>query len=436
MRYVGHDKHSINWLAIGEGDLSPVGSVMVPVELDHVSDADLIRQFTVKKGQLVQKNRSPRTVAMISDYGVNCGIATYTKYLCDELKRLVEVKIFAEDAEVHDEDDDSVVRCWHRKSSDFSRLYQALEEYNPDLVIVQHEFGLFPKIGIWNSLMCQLSRWRVAVTFHTVLEHDVPNPVARLDYLTRSLAEAACHEIIVHTPRARKTLRARGYSGVIHYIPHGCFELCHLPKLPVTKYGMLPENIVFQYGFGGPHKGWDFAINVVEKLVTKYSDMLYLGVFNVSSYEDNASYYYSLLDLIRKKNLENNVVILRGFQSEEMLRNYLRSCKAAMFPYQAPKNWASWGASGAIQLPLSMGIPMVMSTFSAFQEFEGRLPLVSSIDEAVKVIDQIFSDKEYETELSRRAFEIAEERQWKKVAQWYLSIKIGEDFNAFLEERL
>ena len=371
---------------------------------------------------------------MISDYKINCGIATYTKYLCDELKLLVSnLVILAEDrigTAESVEDEPYVIRCWDRSSDDYSRLYREVERLNPDLIIIQHEFGLFHRMDSWNCLLSQLSRWRVAVTFHTVLEHRVPDLKAQLDYKTRFMAEVCCREIIVHTPKAREALRDRGYSGRVHYIPHGCFKPQRLDKLPVTKYDMFSSYSIFQYGFGGTHKGWEFAIETVEQLVEKYPRVIYVGVFNVPVFERNDAYFRKLLDLVKKKGLEKNIALHRGFQTEEMLRNFIRSCRVALFPYQVPnRNWCSWGASGAIQLPLSLGIPMVLSNFPAFLEYEGRLPIVTTPQEAAEEIDRIFSDEEYANKLSEAAYSLSEERSWDKIARRYLAVTKDVDYD-------
>lgn len=152
---------------------------------------------------------------------------------------------------------------------------------------------------------------------------------------------------------------------------------------------------------------------------------------NIPMFNDNDSYFRHLLDVVEKKELTSNVALHHGYQSDEVLKNFLRSCKLAMFPYQIPhKDWASWGASGAIQLPISLGVPMILSNYPAFQEFKGRIPLVTSPQEAADQIDKIFSDPSYCVTLSESAFAIADERQWDKVAQWYLSTSPNIDFNA------
>jgi glycosyltransferase involved in cell wall biosynthesis len=415
--------------------IPPVGreSVLIPSTLDLVSDSEIISKYEIRNqsieriGSIVAKPR----IAVISNWKVNCGIATYTEYLVEGLKKIAgQIKIFAEHADNVPVESD-VIRCWDRKG-DYSRILPEIEKYNPDLIIIQHEFGLFHKVNIWQSLLSQLSRWRVLTTFHTVLEHRVQNADASLDYRSRCFAEMACPEIIVHQKKARETLRDRGYSGRVHYIPHGCFDPWREKRLQPQKYGMYTDYTMFQYGFGGRHKGWEFAIETVDILKNKYPDLIYLGVFNIPVHGERETYLYhlELLDLIKKKGLTENVSIIRGYQSETMIRNLLSGVKVGLFPYQSPKNWFSWGASGAVQMPLSMGVPLVLGDFSQFEEYRGKLPIVKTPHDAAQEIDRLFSDTDYWKQMSDTSYRISGERTWNKVAQWYLSCTPDKDFDA------
>lgn len=379
--------------------------------------------------------QKPLKIAMISDYGVNCGIATYTKYLCDGMRQQVnDLRIFAEHAEpsaLLNDKKDNVIRCWKR-NEDYTELIEQIRLYNPDIVFIQHEYGLFHKMNEWGSLLTRLGNFRVIVCLHTVLEHDVANPQRRAEYTSKIIAEAQCPEVIVHSRRARQTLRNRGYGGLIHYIPHGSFPP-KFEKLPATKYGMYPEHSIFQYGFGGKYKGWDLGLDIVEKLKTKYPDVMYIGLYNVNDKGrgEQSTLYFDLITQIEQRNLHNNVAIIKGYQNDTMIANFVKSSKVAIFPYQKPNpDWASWGASGAIQLPMSLGVPMVLSDYPAFLEYTGLLPICSKLEDYVAVIDRIFSDSQYERNLQQRAVEICASRTWAKCADWYLNCPPTEDFDA------
>jgi glycosyltransferase involved in cell wall biosynthesis len=416
------DDKTLKCLVLPEGQLTP----------------ENFGKYLVREGQVIDRENIPRDmlrVAMISDYGIKCGIATYTKFLCDALRPLVrELKIFAEEAATANPEqdlEDQVIRCWDRMG-DYSRIPVLMKKFDPDIIFIQHEFGLFHQVDAWNSLLSQLSHWRTVTVFHTVLEHNVPNREARLDYTCRALSEAACPEIIVHSPKARATLLDRGYSGLVHHIPHGCFDPSP-ERLPSTKYGMFPKHSIFQYGFGSKHKGWETALDVVDQLKDKYPDLMYIGMFSLSEFgsEGQIAYHKQLLDMIQERGLSKHCAIHRGFSSEQMLSNFIRSTRVCLFPYKAPNsNWASWGASGAIQRPLSHGVPVVLSDFSQFAEYEGILPICKTTEEMVSTIDRIFSDPAYEKELCDTALKLSEDRKWSRVADWYLSCTSKKEFNA------
>ena len=102
------------------------------------SEMSLIGKKLITSGK---KQLSDLKVAGICNWGDQCGIATYSELLIPELRKHVkEVKIFAEIME----DDSNVERCWKRGQSCID-LAKRIIEYAPDVVFIQHEFGIFPK---------------------------------------------------------------------------------------------------------------------------------------------------------------------------------------------------------------------------------------------------------------------------------------------------
>jgi glycosyltransferase involved in cell wall biosynthesis len=187
---------------------------------------------------------------------------------------------------------------------------------------------------------------------------------------------------------------------------------------------MYTSHSIFQYGFGGKHKGWEIAIDVVDLLKNKYPDVFYLGAFSLSPFASatDVAYYNELLDKVRARGLEKHVAIQKGFQSEEMLIHLARCSRVALYPYQRPNaSWASWGASGAVQLPISLGMPVVLSDFPCFQEFEGHLPVCKTPAEMAQVIDKIFSDSKYEASLRQESVQLSLDRSWDNTVKKYLS---------------
>jgi glycosyltransferase involved in cell wall biosynthesis len=399
-----------------------------PYELCHLSPEEIIDQYEVWRGRLILKSDAENQpwqdlrVAMIASYGINCGIATYTKYLCDEMRPLVkELKIFSEFSSLQDyvdDEKDGVIRCWDR-SGNYSGIISQIETFDPDIIYVQHEYGCFNHGGNWNLLLGHLSRWRTIVVLHSVYDH-----------VDKLIFEAPCKEVIVHSKSGRDLLKKRKITHCpIHYVPHGCLKI---PHIDMRFSQMSNSHVLFQYGFGFEYKGWDQAIQIVENLKEFYPDVLYIGIFNVSRFSENFgnSYYDKLMEIVREKDLTNNFVLHKGFRSEEVLLSYLRQSRVGLFPYWNHPEWKVHGASGAIRMVLASGIPTVLGDVPFFQEFKGAVPVCSDISQYVDEISRIFEDPVYEKSIKEKTTDFIEQRTWDKIAKWYLSVKSNQEFSA------
>lgn len=381
------------------------------LEVSGITPEDLLNFYEVVDGVLVDTriipNRDNLRVAVISSYGINCGIATYAKYLCDQLKEMVdEVRIFAEEGGPEEE---GVVRCWKRETQDTSQVLSAVAAYNPDVVYIQHEYGCFSDVSSWNTLVGHLSaKYRTLVVLHSVYEH-----------FDKLRFEAPCAEIIVHTLSGRELLKSRGVDHCkIHYVPHGCLPIQPLQKSYTPKQG---HHTLFQYGFGFEYKGWDNVIEIVDVLRKKL-DVTYVGVFNISKFsEDFSNYYYKkLMAKICDRGLQNHIVLHKGFRSEQILLSYMMHSSVNIFPYWNHPEWRVHGASGAIRLALASGTPTIVGDVPFFSEFKGHIPVCENTGDYVRELTQLFTDEQYREEIKASTRKFIEDRTWGKVASAYL----------------
>lgn len=428
--YIGYRGQNILWVSENKYSADQQSNVLeVGDDLRHVDPKILMQEYVVRRGFLIKRcdlDKIPPSqlkVAMVSQYGINCGIATYTKYLCDEMRPLVaDLKIFAEDADVKDcdqDEKDGVVRCWKR-SGDYFRILPEIAKYDPDVIYVQHEYGSFSHGANWNGLIGHLnSRWRTIVVLHSVYDHP-----------DKLIFEAPCQEVIVHSATGRDLLRSRGVDQcTISHIPHGC-----MPPIKIeTKFSRIEsQHVIFQYGFGFEYKGWENAINVVDQLKDNYPDLVYIGVFNVSKFSKsfNNLYYDRIMEQVRQRGLEKHFVLHRGFRSEPILLSYMAQSSVGLFPYWNHPEWRVHGASGAVRLALASGVPTILGDVPFFSEFKGHVPVCDTIQDYVDTITKIFEDPEYRDEVKKKTLTFIQNRTWEKIAKWYLSVKSDEDFTA------
>ena len=411
--------HSISSESFEYGE--DVEVIEIPDELSHISSKDLIISGKIRDGkieyELVKKPASQLKVALVSNWKMQCGIATYAENLWSQvIPHLGDYKLFVEDnASMTGPlnqlgsltiDADKIVPCWKRGES-LKTLVAEIKKYEPDIVWIQHEFGLWPNAAYWLSMMSQLSDYRVIVTMHSVFHHK-----------DKTIIEAAIPEIVVHQQGAHDLLKLeKKVPGKVSVIPHGCFPCTDKKKL----WNFYKSDYTFmQFGFGFRYKGWENAIKATAVLKQKFPNVFFTGLFSESPHNagEHKMYYNELMDLIAELNLQENVALLRGFQSEETLDSYLRTNKATLFPYISHPAHEVWGASGAARIAMAKALPVVTSSVNHFSD----LPTIkaNSSEEIAQALEILFTDPVAREAQIDKQIQYLDENTWAKVAQRYI----------------
>lgn len=372
----------------------------MPKALDTLSNAELLKTCVVRNGTVVTlesvwQNQSDLRVAIVAPYKIACGIATYTEALVANMTPLVkELKVFAE------------ARDWSR-AKPLSQLVSALSDYAPDVVYVQHEYGLFPVAAYWLSFISQLSaKFRTIVALHSVYDHA-----------DKLICESACPEVIVHTMAAAAKLHDKGYRGRIVVVPHGC-EKPNAGKL--WNLYRTPHTLV-SFGFGFRYKAIENAIEAVALLKPKYPDVFYTCLFSesVAGKSEMDQYHADLLELVQERGLTDNVAIIRGFQSDNALDAYLRTNRIALFTYKDNGKHTVWAASGASLVAMSKSLPVITSSVPLFDQTKGVCPQADTPKEIAAEVEKMFDEKALLAQVGKQNTYL-QNNSWAVSAQRYL----------------
>lgn len=428
MRYVGAKNGSIRMASSAAMKVSDpnIEVVKVPDELEHVTAHDLMTGFRVHSGTLRKRratvSSSELKLAFVGNWKMQCGISTYAESLLPEIvKRIGGVRLFIEkndqptsplnvvgDATLLDED---VVQCWKR-GEPLGELIGAIRDYDPDVIFIQHEFGLWSNAGHWLAMMSQLSDYRVIVTLHSVFHH-----------LDKSIVEACIPEIIVHLEGAKRLLREeKGITAPIHVMPHGCSP--PLNTGPLWNFYKSNATLVM-WGFGFRYKNWEAAIRTTAILKKKHPDVFFTGLFSESPFNlvDHQVYHDELMALVDELGVQDNVAIIRSYQSDQSLDSYLRTNKVALFPYVSDPQHEVFGASGAARYAMTKGLPIITSNANHFNDLptlKGDTP-----EELAAVIDVMFSDRKARDAQVSKQLKFINENTWAKVAERHIKIFCG-----------
>lgn len=364
------------------------------------------------------KDSSKMKIAFICNWKTPCGISTYTQYLIDSLRpKVADIRIFSEieaRANTDLDEQENVVRCWKRGDSMLSTI-QLIKDWKPDFVIIQHEFGIFPKATHFLKLIQSLDSIPHAIVMHSVYGN----------HYDKTICTSAIKNMIVHSNEAKDTLEQLGHTtNYIQVIPHGCVSYQNIQEnwnIFQTPYALV------QFGFGFFYKGVDRAIKAIGHLKTKYPEKYkdifycYLCSESANATGTHAQYQEYLEKLIQELDLEDNVVIIRKFHSQEIINTYLRTAKLALFPYVTdPKNIV-FGASGAIRVAMANEIPVIASESHMFDDLNGVIPRPASDLELAEEIDRIFSNSNYKTTLLAKNQEYVRNNSWDIITDQYLS---------------
>lgn len=394
--------------AVSQTPLSIKGKKTVKIDLNL--DASKLIGKRLVTGR--RKEPAELRVALICNWGDRCGIATYTSFLINALRpKVAEIRIFAERSDFAKEEE-GVVRCWKRGETMVPAMQQVLA-WEPDLVFIQHEFGIFPKAIHFLKMLEMLDQTPYVMTFHSVYEH-----------LDKTVCTAYVKNMIVHSNNARESLYRLGHTGGIHVIPHGC--VVYESTEPLWNIFQNPYTII-QFGFGFEYKGVDVAVEAIRKLKEndpKFKDIFYCYMCSESVHTRSLQerYYQQIREQVVQAGLEENVVVLRGYLAEQHLCNFMRTAKLAIFPYKNNPNNVVYGASGAIRKAMANGIPIIASESHMFDDLDGVVPRPSDADALAYEIDKVFSCETCRNAMIQNNLQFVRDNNWEVTADRHLAV--------------
>jgi len=403
--YLSLDKHSF----VRSVSETPIRSKGMRIIQTDKFDASVLGQKIVfdEKPDL-----SNLRLAIICNWGDQCGIATYTKLLVDAIRPKVgEIKIFAEHVDGLG-DEEGVVRCWRRGRS-MNATIEAIKEWGADIVHIQHEFGIFPKATHMLKMLEKLEEIPYVITTHAVYQH-----------LDKTVCTSYIKNTIVHSDEARKVLEDLGHTNKSYVIHHGCVEYPDNSELWNIFHN---DHTIIQFGFGFGYKGVDQAIEAIKHIVETKDHLkdvfyCYLCSENTHTRATHQEYLNYLKDKIEAEQLDQNIVILRGFQSEEVLGNFLRTAKLAIFPYKTDENNVVYGASGAVRNAMANGIPVIASDSHLFDDLEGVVPRVHTATDLADEISKVFENDDYRMSLKAKNLQFVKDNNWEMTAEKHIDV--------------
>ena len=301
-------------------------------------------------------------VAVISTYPpIECGIATYTQFLTDELRKTPnEIIIISQ----HGAKGDCVFPAYNVDDPNpAKKIFDITMKLTPDIIHIQHEYGLYGELdGI--AVLELIHRFKSSkiptiATFHTVFK--------TLEYRRQYILEAMCtylDGIIVHEPsHIDYLINVYGCEPEkIFLVPHGVRSVEPI-KDAKKQLNLFGKKVILLFGYFRPTKRFEKLLEVFPQILKKVPNA-YLVVASkprkneINEYKDYI--YESIANL--PANVKKNVEIFRGQFPQHTFDTILNAADVTVFPY-------TLGAqSGVMAHSFAFGIPVVTSDLPAFEE--------------------------------------------------------------------
>ncbi|AEF82470.1 glycosyltransferase family 4 protein [Leadbettera azotonutricia] len=375
-------------------------------------------------------NNSILNIAFIGNYlPRQCGIATFTTSLCESVAAAHPgLSCFAvpitDIPEGYVYPDRVRFEIEEKNLESYRRAADFLNSNNPDIVCLQHEYGIFGgDDGIFILSLIRKLRMPIVTTLHTILQR----PSARQRRILTEIAERSSF-VVVMTEKA-VDLISTVYNvplSRIRLIPHGIPEMPFIdPSFYKGQYELTEKTVLLTFGLLSPNKGIEQVIRALPEIIKVKPETVYivLGATHPGLIRhEGEAYRLSLQQLAAELHVEKHVLFRNRFVSPEELKEFLVMADIYITPYLYEEQITS----GTLAYSFGIGNAIISTPYWHAAELlaDGRgilVPFRSPEAIAEAVIRLASNDAERNT-MRKNAFLAGREMTWPVTARKYVEL--------------
>jgi glycosyltransferase involved in cell wall biosynthesis len=357
-------------------------------------------------------------IAMVSTFPpTQCGIATFAESLTRELTHTgASVEMVDLPGGPESPPHDAILHR-HRGFQDLPVTGYLLDSF--DAVILQHEFGIWDGPdghGIVDLIGA------LATPVITVL-HTVPSVATggQRRALQGILDLSDAIVVLSHSAYRRLVRDFAVRPGTLTMIPHGATALWHLRR---DEDGAT-SNRILTWGLLGHGKGLEWGIRAMALLRDRgvAGEYVIAGATHPNvRHAEGETYRQSLIDLARKLGVAESVTLADAYLSDEGLSQLISESSLFLLPYDSRDQITS----GVLVEAIAAGGPVVATRFPHAAELlgSGAGVLVDHRDPIAiaDAVEHIFRDGAASERMRERSKTLAEDLDWRRVAESYLAL--------------
>jgi len=354
-------------------------------------------------------------ICYISTYPpTECGIATYTKYLSDEVEKNKEVIILSQITGKGK----NVFPVYYPDDKDIAyKLFSLISKLTPDIVHIQHEFGLFGcerGVQIIDFLVrCKIANVPVVTTLHTV--YKTPAHIERI--ITEKILELST-EIIVHENHQKEyIIEEYKVKTNIHVLHHGVRKVKFIENAK-KKLNLENKKVILLAGYFRTTKHFEKLIELFPEILKKNKDAVILLACRLRVLEQN-ELFDQLLKIFKFSEESSNIKILKGQFPQHTLDTIMSAADVVVMPY------SDGAQSGMLAQFSAFKIPCVTSDLLSFklwnQSSKGGLNSFTDKDYINNIL-KIINNDDLAENMRKNIANSNNDRYWNVISKKHISI--------------
>ena len=370
---------------------------------------------------------SQKRIAYLSTFPPReCGIANFTKDLMDAICAVggfkASVIAINEKGAIYDYGSRVKGKIDRDDKEDYVNAAEYVNSSNIQLIVVQHEFGLYGgDHGEHIKLFLENIKKPVVTTLHTVQPNFDQKALEVLKYITyRSEA------VIVIAHAAIDMLKQQGISyNKCVVIPHGCPKIdCANNKSVKESLGLNGRIVASTFGLISSGKGIEYAIRALPEVIKKDPRIIYLIIGETHPEvrkREGEKYRNELMRLVCELGLDKHVRFTNRFLAKRELIKYLQATDIYLTPYISPNQISS----GTLIYALGAGKAVVSTPYYHAKEvLANDRGILCKFEDSASIAEGInrLLDENFRVEMQKRAYKYSRQFLWKNVAKKYVKL--------------
>ncbi len=373
---------------------------------------------------------SARHIVLLGNFPPRrCGIATFTHDVYRALEAacpdaVIEAVAMTDPGVSHDYPPEVAFDIRQNERGDYATAARRINALAPDVVCVQHEYGIFGgDAGDYLLDLLDAVNCPVVTTLHTVL---IAPDLHQRRVLLRLAQRSA--KLIVMAEKGREILR-KVYGigdGKIAVIPHGAPDRPLLDTaLAKPRFGLEGREVALTFGLLSPNKGVETMIRALPRIAAARPKILYLVLGATHPHlvaREGEAYRDTLVALAEQLGVGDHVRFVETYVGDDDLLDYLAAADLYVTPYLNEAQITS----GTLTFAVALGRPVISTPYWHAQELladeRGVLVPFGDADALADAAIALLSDDDRRGRISANAYAAGRTMLWSSLASRYLAL--------------